>query len=58
MKYSYNGISKSEIIEKYEKKDNKLVIHFLDGYEYEIEYSKENEDSIIMVWQIKNILLI
>ena len=47
MKYSYNEISKSEIIEKYEKKDNKLVIHFLDGYEYEIEYSKENEEKVL-----------
>lgn len=47
MKYAYNGISKSEIIEKYVIEGNKLIIYYLDGSKTENEYSKELEEEVI-----------
>ena len=49
MKYSYEGTSKSKIVEKYEKNDNKLIIYYLDGSKIEKEYSKELEEEVIKI---------
>ena len=48
MKFGYYDNSENkDLIQNYEKQDNKIVITFLDGPNYEISLSKENEANLL-----------
>ncbi len=48
MKFGYYDNSENkDLIQNYEKQDNKIVITFLDGSNYEISLSKENEANLL-----------
>jgi len=49
MKYEYEGTSKKEIIKNYEKKEDKIIINFLDGYNCEVPLTEENESDLLKI---------
>lgn len=46
MKYTYDHIELSSIIEKYKINHDKIIVNFLDGSSYELPLNKENEEII------------
>ena len=46
MKYTYDHIELSSIIEKYKINHDKIIVNFLDGSSYELPSNKENEEII------------
>ena len=46
MKYDYDGANKSEIIKKYEVKNNKIIVTYLDKKTNVMDYDKELENEI------------
>lgn len=46
MKYTYENIELSSIIEKYKINYDKIIVNFLDGSSYELPLNKENEEII------------
>ena len=46
MKYTYDHIELSSIIEKYKINYDKIIVNFLDGSSYELPLNKENEEII------------
>ena len=46
MKYAYDGANKSEIIKKYEVKNNKIIVTYLDKKTNVMDYDKELENEI------------
>ena len=46
MKYTYDHIELSSIIEKYKINHDKIIVNFLDGSSYELSLNKENEEII------------
>ena len=47
MNYSYDGVEAREIIQNYKTSNNKIIITFLDGTNYEIPLTEENEINLL-----------
>lgn len=47
MKFGYEGKELKDTIEKYEIKDNKIIIKYLDGSSFSIKYDKSLEKKIL-----------
>lgn len=47
MKYGYNGAELGELIKNYKTSNDKIVITFLDGSNYEIPLTEENEIDLL-----------
>ena len=47
MKYGYEGVSLSDIVEEYHILNNRIVIKYLDGGIKSIEYTPENEQNTL-----------
>lgn len=47
MKYGYGNVKNEELIQNYKTSDDKIVITFLDGSNYEIPLTEENEVDLL-----------
>ena len=47
MNFGYEGKEDKEIIKRYSKDSDKIVINFLDGSQYEIPYTCHNEEKLL-----------
>ena len=47
MKYSYEGAETGELIQNYKTSNDKIIITFLDGSNYEIPLTQENENDLL-----------
>ena len=47
MNYGYEGKEDKELIKRYNKDNDKIIINYLDGSQYEIMLNDENEKKIL-----------
>lgn len=47
MKYGYEGAETGELIQNYKTSNDKIIITFLDGSNYEIPLTQENENDLL-----------
>ena len=47
MKYGYEGVELEELIQNYKTSNDKIIITFLDGSNYEIPLTEENEINLL-----------